>query len=180
MPKTMPVGGGGNKFALIPEGISRAVCAEVVGPFIDKTPWGLKEQGFLVFQSEHLVEDVDSDYHGKRITARYYFNWTWGTEEYPSNIRKLVESWRDRAMTDEEFFDFDMETLQGKPCKLLVSHEPKKGGGKKQVLTVKPPGDRDSWVGISDDYEPVAEKEAKKREAADEVPTIDDVSGVPF
>lgn len=41
-----------------------------------------------------------------------------------SNLRKVIESWRGKAMTDQEAELFDVRNLLGKTCMLQVVHSP--------------------------------------------------------
>lgn len=42
-----------------------------------------------------------------------------------SNLRKIVQSWFGKTMTDEEAADFDVESLVGLECLLTIAHQKK-------------------------------------------------------
>ena len=44
------------------------------------------------------------------------------------SLRKVLESWRGRAFTQEELSGFSLENVLGKPCMISVVHKPSKDG----------------------------------------------------
>lgn len=59
-----------------------------------------------------------------------------------SNLRKLIEAWRGKAMTEAEAEDFDTDVLVGKTCRISVVHNKSEHTGKTyaNVQAVMPPG----------------------------------------
>ena len=47
-----------------------------------------------------------------------------------ANLRKVLESWRGRAFTEDEAKAFDITKLLGVPCMLNIIHKPSKDGSK--------------------------------------------------
>ena len=45
-----------------------------------------------------------------------------------ATLRKVLESWRGRAFTQEELSGFSLENVLGKPCMISVVHKPSKDG----------------------------------------------------
>lgn len=56
-------------------------------------------------------------------------DYTLSTHEH-ANLRKDLDSWRGKAMTDEEAAAFDIEKLLGVPAMITVVHKPSKDGKK--------------------------------------------------
>jgi hypothetical protein len=130
-----------------------AVCCEFKDLGVQDTPWGPKHQGMLVFQ---VAERNDE---GSRKEVRMYFTMTLGSDDYPSRIRKFVEKWRGKALSDEELDEFDLELLVGKPCRLdTIVKESKKGRQYAAIESVLKASD----VKLEpEDYVPVDDREEK-------------------
>jgi hypothetical protein len=107
----------------LPEvGFHSAVCVDFVDEGVQTTQFGDKHKIKYVFQLEEKNEQ------GYRLTAAKWFNLSMHEK---STLRKFLNSWRGKALTDEEVNTppgFDLERVIGKPCILNIVHG--ESGGK--------------------------------------------------
>lgn len=113
---------GSGSYVPAPEGLHGAVAVDVQDLGVKETPWGAKEKIRIVFELDPESAGTMSD--GRRYTI--------GKTYTPSLHEKAVlhkdlKSWRGRPFTVEELSGFDVETVIGAPCKLLVIHVEKDG-----------------------------------------------------
>lgn len=112
----------GTSYMPAPEGLHGAVAVDVQDLGLKETPWGAKEKIRIVFE-------LDPESAGTMTDGRRY---TIGKTYTPSlhekaALSKDLKSWRGRPFTAEELAGFDVETVIGAPCKLLVQHVEKDG-----------------------------------------------------
>jgi hypothetical protein len=158
--------------------IHDAVCAEFVDLGMKANPFDGKElhQGQLVFQVAEEVEE--GDFAGQRKEVRLFFNMKLGTPTYPSKIRKIIEKWRGKPLTDEEVAEgFSLEALEGVPCRLDISHKTNKDGSRTYAVvdSISKAGRKKLKV---KDYTPVAERSNGSDETVQE--SSDDDEDLPF
>ena len=118
--------GGGFK----PEfGIHNAVCCQLVDMGTHDKEW----QGKVVGTANKInigFEFIDIELDGENET----YHPIWGQQETNSlskkaNLRKLLEGWRGKALSDEELKSFDLDKLLGLSCHLVI--QPNSNGNPK-------------------------------------------------
>lgn len=56
-----------------------------------------------------------------------------------ANLRRVVEGMIGTSLTDQEAYNFDVETLVGKPCLITIKHKTSKAGNvRDEIATVSP------------------------------------------
>ena len=109
---------GGEDYELVPEGLQAAVCTHCVELGLQETPWGAKEKMALVFELDARMSDGRPFMQSKIYTA--------STNE-KSNFRKDLNTWRGKALSDEEADGFDTDNLINKGAYLNIVHNTKDG-----------------------------------------------------
>lgn len=104
----------GPKFEACPQGVHHAVCCDVVDLGIVSTPFGDKSQVQIRWQ----VDLANSK--GDRYVVRKNYTRTLAPK---ANLRKDLEMWRGRPMTEKETEMFDLERLLGINCQIQVMHK---------------------------------------------------------
>lgn len=128
-PLKPPTGASAQEFVAHPPGSFMAVCADVYvkeednfffGKVKDpkKDPNKLDDRktvtkAYIVFLTEHLTDDMKPSY----VNTRESFSW--GTEDFPSNLFKFVKGWYPTA-TNEQIRDMDLQALVGKSAYITV------------------------------------------------------------
>lgn len=128
-PLKPPTGTSASEFVAHPPGSFMAVCADVYAKEEDnfffgkvkdpkKDPNKLDDRktvtkAYIVFLTEHLTEDGKPSY----VNTRESFSW--GTEDFPSNLFKFVKGWFPTA-TNEQIRDMDLQALVGKSAYITV------------------------------------------------------------
>ena len=120
-----------SKFTPCPEGVWPAVCCDVQDLGEVDTAFGRKFRVRLVFQ----VADVDPN-TDERYTATTTLT---NSMNKSASLRKLVESWRGKSMTEREAQDFDLERLLGANALIQVVHSTKNDKTTAFVDNVLPP-----------------------------------------
>jgi hypothetical protein len=122
MALNLPVSGG-RDFERVPAGMHLAVCNLLVDagmqPGSSRYP-ALKHRLYLRFEvPEHRIE---YEHQGKRIEGPLTIGaWYVASMNAKAILRQHLEGWRGRKFTDEEAAAFDIETVLGKPCTLMVT-----------------------------------------------------------
>jgi len=119
----------GGNFTLIPAGNHIARCYEMIqiGTVVEKT-------GIYAGKETHKVRltwetpDETHDF-GKGLQPFLISKEFTLSMNEKATLRKMLESWRGKAFTDDEAKKFDVTKLLGKPCMLNVIHK-KSGAGK--------------------------------------------------
>lgn len=120
----------GQDYVPPPSGLQRAVCCDVVELGLVDTNFGRKRKIKLCWQSEHLMENGKPFLIQQRYTATLHPKGT---------LRPALESWRGKALTQQEAEDFDLEVLLGKNCQILIVHNTKDGTTYGNVQSIVPP-----------------------------------------
>ena len=119
---------GGGDFQKLEPGSYPAVCTWIIGIGPQPTPWGVKEK--LKFRFEipsERIEWIDQD--GKEQEGPAIIWGTWTASLSPkAELLELLQSWRGRPFTKEELAGFDLNTVLGAPCQLVVVHKEGKNG----------------------------------------------------
>lgn len=108
------------KFNPAPEGLSGAVCCDVVDLGLQDTPWGRKEKIRVVW----IVDAIDPETDKPFMVSKSYT----ASLNDKANLCQDLETWRGRKFTPEEKQGFDMERLIGAGCQLQIVHNVKDGG----------------------------------------------------
>lgn len=136
-------------------GMHGAVCCEFVDLGEQKTDWGIKDRGVLVFQ----VDQLDSE--GKPIEVRVYFTKTLGTAQMPSKVRKFLKSWG--VVTESDLsagVNLNNDLLRGRQAQLFITvGTNSKGREKNDVENVLPPAAGQQVV--IRDYIPLAQRQTE-------------------
>ena len=102
----------------VPEGIHRAVCMAVedLGP--RATRFGTKKMVRITWQlSELIIEGLTP-----RISRIYN-----QTLHEKSSLHRDLKAWRGRGFSAEELRGFDLDTLIGLPCRLMIQQQEREG-----------------------------------------------------
>ncbi len=100
-------------FPLAAEGLHPAVCCDVVDLGLKDTQWGSKQKVQLRWQTSAR------DDSGRRfmIVKRYTL-----TLHEKSELRRAIEGWQGKKLTEAELGGFDVESLLDQTCQLVVTH----------------------------------------------------------
>lgn len=112
-------GGSGKKYAPPSEGVVQAVCVDIIdigkvtSTFAGETKTQHKIQ--VVWQIDERRDD------GKRFHVSKWYTLSFHKK---ANLRKDIEAWRGKAVTDdEEQVGFELEDLKGWQCLLTLQHK---------------------------------------------------------
>lgn len=128
MALNLPVSGG-RDFERVPSGMHTAVCNMLVDaglqPGSSRYP-AVKHRIYLRFETpDHRVE---YEHNGQKIEGPLTIGlWYVASMNAKSILRQHLEGWRGRRFTDDEAAAFDIESVLGKPCTLMVT-EAEQGG----------------------------------------------------
>lgn len=121
-------------FTPAPAGFFPAVCCDIVDKGIQDGPFGPKHKVEIWWQ----ISEKDPA-TGKLFLARRRYNAGLGAVSKPSDLRRDLETWRNKPFTKAEASDFDLDVLLGKNCQLQIIHKIKDGGTFANVTMVAPP-----------------------------------------
>lgn len=99
-----------------PEGLWPGVCIDVVDKGMVATDYGPKHKIQIRWVAD--AEPRRADKKPYMVTGK--FNLSMGKK---SKLRPALELWRGRPFTDDQAFNFDIETLIGAPCQLQVAQK---------------------------------------------------------
>ena len=106
--------GASDDFKLVPEGTHLARCYLMVDVGLQETPFGDKERVVLGWEvPAQKMED------GRPMII--YSTYTNSMHE-KSNLRRDIENWRGKKLTENESRAFDLRNVLGPPCQLSVVH----------------------------------------------------------
>jgi hypothetical protein len=131
-------GSQGGDFERIPTGMQPGVCAKIFDLGMQPGFSGdMKRKIVILF--ELAERKTKGDWAGKRHVISKTYNFTLGSPEKPSNLRKDLISWRGREFTFEEASGFDIEKILGINCTLNIIEKVKADGRKfSEVSSVLP------------------------------------------
>jgi hypothetical protein len=118
---------GGKDFKKVPPGAHFAICNMVVDCGLQEG-FQKKPQHKIYLRWEVPDERVSYEKDGATIEGpcsigRFY---TLSLSE-KANLRKDLENWRGRSFTADELKGFDLESVLGKPCQIMVTHDSDSG-----------------------------------------------------
>ena len=116
----LPVGGNGGDFPVCPMGMQQAVCVDGIdlGEKVESYqggPMKLTRKYALVFQTAERDEDTGAPYE---VSAE--FTASLGEK---AALRKFINGWRGRDLTDDEAKTFDITELVGANALLNIVHK---------------------------------------------------------
>jgi len=121
----------GKTYTPAPEGLHNAVCVDVVDLGLKDTEWGKKHKCRLVWEIEATRND------GKRFLIMKEYGVSLNEK---ATLRKDIQSWRGKPLTSDELRKFDLESLIGRGCQLVVTHSESDGKTYANAQNVMKPG----------------------------------------
>ena len=105
-----------SNFERAPEGNHVAVCYRIIDLGTQATQFGDKRQVMFSWELPNELMETGEPFivNSRRLTLS-------GNEK--GNLRIMLESWRGRAFSKEDFATFTIESVLGKPCLLNIVHE---------------------------------------------------------
>lgn len=123
--------GGGKDFKKVPQGCHFAICNMVVDLGVHHVTFQgqSKRQHKIYIRWEVPDERVTYEKDGKSIEGPCSIGATYTLSlSEKAKLRPLLENWRGKLFTPEELRGFDITTIAGKPCQIVVQHESGKDG----------------------------------------------------
>jgi hypothetical protein len=114
---------GGKDFKKVPPGAHFAICNMVVDCGLQEGFSG-KPQHKVYLRWEVPDERVSYEKDGRQIEGPCSIGcmYTLSLSE-KANLRKTLENWRGKPFTPDELSGFDIETVLGKCCQIMVTHD---------------------------------------------------------
>lgn len=106
------------EYVQAPEGLSQAVCVDVVDLGLEETKWGAKQKVRLAWQTNETYQDEKTKKERRFVVIAKY---TLSLNE-KATLRHHLEAWRGKKFTKEELDGFDLEKLIGANCQLQIIH----------------------------------------------------------
>lgn len=124
-----------NEFELAPAGTHVATCVQFVDLGSHENTYQGQSKGMRreVRIAWELPEESMRDGRPFLISKRY----TWSMGE-KSSLRKHLESWRGRKFDENDFGNFDIRNILGKPCLLSIKHDERNGNTYAHIDSVSP------------------------------------------
>lgn len=117
---------GGKDFKKVPPGCHFAICNMVVDLGVQASTYMGKEksQHKIYIRWEVPDERVSYEKDGKEVEGPCSIGATYTLSlSEKANLRKVLENWRGQPFTAEELRGFDVTTIAGKCCQIMVQHE---------------------------------------------------------
>lgn len=122
MPITAMDSGGGKEFKKVPPGAHFAICNMVVDCGLQEG-YQKKPQHKVYLRWEVPDERVSYEKDGKTVegpcSIGRFYTLSLGDKAI---LRKDLENWRGRSFTADELKGFDIETILGKCCQVMITH----------------------------------------------------------
>lgn len=122
---------GGKDFKKVPPGCHFAICNMVADLGVQESSFQgqSKSQHKVYLRWEVPDERVTYEKDGREIEAPLSIGtmYTLSLSE-KANLRKVLENWRGKVFTPDELKGFDITTVAGKCCQIMVQHQ--ESGGK--------------------------------------------------
>lgn len=109
----------GGEFKPVAEGLHPATCISVYDLGTQHSEKFGTDSRQILIQWE--LADEEREFEGEKYNAKVSKTLTLSMNQ-KSNLRKMVESWRGKKMSDEEAAKFDVLLLAGKPCMIQVTN----------------------------------------------------------
>lgn len=114
----MKIKEGGN-FIPAPEGMHNAVCVDIVELHDVQTMWGTKDLIRVVWEIDAKMES------GKPFLVNQRYTPSLNSK---ATLRKHLKSWRGRDFTKEELDGFELDSIIGASCQIVIIHNEGKDG----------------------------------------------------
>jgi hypothetical protein len=118
--------GGGKDFKKVPPGCHFAICNMVVDLGIQESSYkGESKQQHKVYIRWEVPDEriVWQDKEGKDIEGPCSIGSTYTLSlSEKAKLRSLLQDWRGKLFTKDELRGFDITTIAGKPCQVMVQH----------------------------------------------------------
>jgi len=117
--------GSGKDFKKVPPGCHFAICNMVVDLGIQETTFKgeAKQQHKVYLRWEVPDERVSYEKDGKEIEGPCSIGATYTLSlGEKAKLRQLLQDWRGKLFTKDELKGFDITTVAGKPCQVMVQH----------------------------------------------------------
>ncbi len=118
--------GGGKDFKKVPPGCHFAICNMIVDLGIQQTEFKgqAKSQHKVYIRWEIPDERTEWEKDGKKMEGPCSIGATYTLSlSEKANLRKVLENWRGQPFTAAELKGFDITTIAGKCCQLMVQHD---------------------------------------------------------
>lgn len=122
---------GGRDFKKIPPGCHFAICNSVVDLGVQESSFKgqAKTQHKVYLRWEVPDERISYEKDGKEVEGPCSIGATYTLSlSEKANLRKVLENWRGQPFTESELKGFDITSVAGKCCQIMVQHET--SGGK--------------------------------------------------
>jgi len=110
--------GNESKFVPVPEGLFEAVCVDVVDLGMVTGQFGEKHKLKIVWEVAAKMVD------GRPFTIQQRYTVSLSPK---ANLYKALKSWRGTDFTKEELKSFEMDSVIGAPCQIIVEHNENDG-----------------------------------------------------
>jgi len=114
-------------FQSVPEGVYESVCVDVVDLGIVDGKFGAKHKLKIVWEVSEKMKDGRPYIMSQRYTASL---------NSKANLYKDLKSWRGRDFTVDELKDFEMDSIIGAGCILVVKHTENDGNVYANVASI--------------------------------------------
>jgi hypothetical protein len=121
---------GGKDFKKVPPGCHFAICNMVVDLGIQETTYlsQAKTMHKVYLRWEVPDERVTYEKDGREVEGPCSIGATYTLSlSEKANLRKVLENWRGQPFSQQELRGFDITTVAGKCCQIMVQHETKGG-----------------------------------------------------
>lgn len=136
---TLPVKAG-RDFQRVPPGVHVALCNILAdaglqpGSALYPKP---KHKLFLRFEVPD--QRIEYEHEGRKLEGPLCIGlWAVASMHAKAILRLRLEGWRGRKFTDEEAAAFDLETVLGKPCTLVVQDDTRNGKTYSNIVAIAP------------------------------------------
>lgn len=152
----------GGDFTPVSSDLHNAVCAEIIEVNQVQTPFGVQDQLKFVFQ----VEEMDNAKPPRRKEVRATHNKVLGSATKPSNLRKMLESWRGKQFTPDEIADgIDIMKVVGQPLRIQTMQTVSTNNPDRKYAKIMAylPADRQHRLAPDPNYIPEAKRVKKDK-----------------
>lgn len=159
----MIIKGSSSNFTPAPEGLHHAVCVDVVDLGMKDSAFGPRHRLRLVWEIDVLIPDAiireAKLQPGSKFTVRKEYT---ASLHERSWLAKDLAAWRGKAIGEDEKKEFNLETLIGKPVRVLVQHMTKDDTTYANVMALMKPEKKLAPCGL---YKRVKDREPPKTAA---------------
>ena len=116
---------GGKDFKKVPPGCHFAICNMVVDLGVQETTFKgqAKQQHKVYIRWEVPDERVTYEKDGEQVEGPCSIGSTYTLSlSEKAKLRQLLQDWRGKLFTKEELKGFDITSIAGKPCQVMVQH----------------------------------------------------------